>query len=490
MFNTKTKQLASGTLALALALQCAAPTFAASIDPASDASVLQIASAGSNNGNDGNGQTVLHGSASQGVDLLNAQIAKKEVELLKLNTDFRTHYTARDKNKQRRMNAYDFASGAVANAGDITLLSQFWKYQRIPGAGLNRRGRLEAGVITVLVAYTMLGGMYTAEGVGDLISDYRSKRQHFDAKSMRERAVAIKDELERLLKARATAIAEMPNLDAGEREYLSCEEKVLRDLKDLGLLEFSKLYIDSRKRHAQRDITTIGTLAVCATGAFPGALGVLAGIRHTNTKQIGGGGVGFLISGATLTAAPVLIYGGGAVTAKVAGERLSKQLGELQCRTTDKLHQDTDCLARLLPTTPLTVALQPRLSTYQEMTKFLTERATFLDKDRRQQKRDMIERFVTYAAEGGPQIAWGTCVARAGYRWGRNPYKLFKGVASGATVNEVAWGTWMLSTAARQTRNEIRNAKNAKEQSQAAFSETNDDLKRLEAIKAPPATTL
>lgn len=85
--------------------------------------------------------------SASGMDIesLNKQIAAKEVELLKLNSDFRTHYTARDRKKQRRMKFYDFAAGAVANAGDITLMSQFWKYQKKPGEGLNKRGRLEAG---------------------------------------------------------------------------------------------------------------------------------------------------------------------------------------------------------------------------------------------------------------------------------------------------------------------------------------------------------
>ncbi len=64
------------------------------------------------------------------IEMLDKQIADKEIELLRLNSDFRSHYTARDKNKQRRMKFYDFAAGAVANAGDITLMSQFWKYQR------------------------------------------------------------------------------------------------------------------------------------------------------------------------------------------------------------------------------------------------------------------------------------------------------------------------------------------------------------------------
>ena len=61
----------------------------------------------------------LSAPGMENIESLNKQIAAKEVELLKLNSDFRTHYTARVRKKQRRMKFYDFAAGAVANAGDI-----------------------------------------------------------------------------------------------------------------------------------------------------------------------------------------------------------------------------------------------------------------------------------------------------------------------------------------------------------------------------------
>ncbi len=411
----------------------------------------------------------LSGPDMENIESLNKQIAAKEVELLKLNSDFRTHYTARDRKKQRRMKFYDFAAGAVANAGDITLMSQFWKYQKKPGEGLNKRGRLEAGVITVLVAYCLLGSMYAAEGASDLICDYQGKRKHFDAKSMRERVVALRDEIDKLIAQRKAAVG-LVSPGSGESQYLLAEEEVLKDLRDLAILEFSKLYIDSRKKHSARDITTIGTLAVCATGAFPGALGVLNGIRHTNIKEIGGGGIGFLVSGATLTAAPVLIHGGAALTGKVAASRLSKELGEVQCKTTEKLVGD---IAKLSGN-------GGRSEQYQVMAKLIGDRAAFLEGDKKEQKREMIESFISYAARGGPQIAFGTCVARAGYRYNNNAFKVFKGVAQGATANEVSWGIWMLDVVQKQTRNELKYRKEDKVGVNAAFSPENPDLKKLQ----------
>jgi hypothetical protein len=109
-----------------------------------------------------------------------------------------------------------------------------------------------------------------------------------DAHSVYKRAFALKGEMDSLLTER--------NQTAGgtSQSVVSlAEEKVLRDIRDLALLEFSRVYVDSRKLKATRDLTTLGTIAVCGTGAFPGALGVVRGLRNVNLKQVGGGGIGF-----------------------------------------------------------------------------------------------------------------------------------------------------------------------------------------------------
>ena len=114
------------------------------------------------------------------------------------------------------------------------------------------------------------------------------------------------------------------------------------------------------------------------------------------------------------------------------------------------------------------------------MAKLIGDRAAFLEGDKKEQKREMIESFISYAARGGPQIAFGTCVTRAGYRYNNNAFKVFKGVAQGATANEVSWGIWMLDVVQKQTRNELKYRKEDKVGVTAAFSPENPDLKKLQ----------
>ena len=133
---------------------------------------------------------------------IDRQILQKELELIKLNAEFFSHYTKGSKWKKRRMNFYDAAGGAIANVGDIILLSQFYRYDKNPGEGLAHKGRLQCGAIIVLVAYLTLGGMYAGEGIFDLYSDYKGKRKGFDAKTVFKRALTCKTDLDKLFEQR------------------------------------------------------------------------------------------------------------------------------------------------------------------------------------------------------------------------------------------------------------------------------------------------
>lgn len=406
---------------------------------------------------------------------IDRQILQKELELIKLNAEFFSHYTKGSKWKKRRMNFYDAAGGAIANVGDIILLSQFYRYDKNPGEGLAHKGRLQCGAIIVLVAYLTLGGMYAGEGIFDLYSDYKGKRKGFDAKTVFKRALTCKTDLDKLFEQRDKLIESASN---DKKAIMLAEGAVLKDIRDLALIEFSKIYVDSRKKRVARDLTTLGTLAVCATGAFPGAYNVIRGVKQVNLKKVGGGGVGFLVSGSILTAAPVLIHGGAAVQGKVTNDKLKKNLIESRSKTVAALSQDVKVLNQLSAQ-----AGDKNQKPYALLADLLNQREDFLKKLAVKQKREVIENFVSYLAKGGPQIAWGTMLTRAGYRHRQEPAQAFRGIAQAATVNEVSWATWMLDTFQRGTRDEISNYKNGKQATQdIPFGVNNSKLVELENI--------
>lgn len=411
------------------------------------------------------------------LDEINRQIIKKNLELLRFNTEFRDHYMAPNKNKQRRLKFYDAAGGAIANAGDITLMSQFWRYWKNPGAALANRGRLQAGAVVVMVAYLTLGGLYLGEGMYDLYSDYKGKKQKWDAKSVREKGLSFKHELDELLEKRQRLISSAGA--NGQADILTAEGRVLSGIRDLGLVEFSRLYIDSRKRHTARDITTVGTIAVCATGAFIGALGVIKGLRDVNLKKVGGGGIGFLISGGTLIAAPALIHGGAAATGQISKAKLQEILAKAETKTVETLSRDVEQLSTMLATNR-DDSENSLSKVYKVFAEMLKERQAYLDKDRKDQKKEMIESFISYAARGGPQIAFGTMLCKAGYHYNHEPARALRAVAQGATANEVSWGIWMADVLQKSVRNEVKFHQEASKGNSAPFAVNNDKLVQVE----------
>lgn len=413
---------------------------------------------------------------SDALDPINHKILQSELDLLKLNAEFRTHYTAGNKWMNRRRKIYDFAAGGVANAGDITLMSQFWKYWKDPGAGLAHKGRLEAGPIIVLVAYCMLGTMYMGEECYDLLNDYKAKRKGFDAKSVYKRALASKEALDKLFQERETAIANETNETT--KQFLIAEGNVLKDIRDLSLIEFSQLYIDARKARVARDLTNLGTFAVCATGAFPGAYGVTKGIKDVNIKEVGGGGIGFLVSGTILTAAPALIHGGAAVAGSITKENMEKNLWKGEGRAIGTLEKDVDAMRQMASN----AGAEGDYKACSTMAKLLRTRYDYWQKEKQRHKIETIENFISYAAKGGPQIAWGTMLTHTGYTHFNDPVRAFKGVAQAATVNEVSWGIWLLDTLQTGGRQELANYRAGKlSPAQGAFTTTNAELVQLES---------
>jgi len=68
----------------------------------------------------------------------------------------------------------------MANAGDITIMSQFWHYQNNVGGGLKHKGSLEVAS-SRYVAYLTLGSLMVPK-VGRSAIDYKSIHQKMDAR--------------------------------------------------------------------------------------------------------------------------------------------------------------------------------------------------------------------------------------------------------------------------------------------------------------------
>jgi len=116
------------------------------------------------------------------------------------------------------------------------------------------------------------------------------------------------------------------------------------------------------------------------------------------------------------------------------------------------------------------------------LSSLLKDRQDVLDLQREQDKRDILESFISYACMGGPQIGSGTMLARAGYAYTTMPIKAFRAVAQGATVNETFWAFWELATLQKGARNELSNYRHGRNTHERPLDPANGRLTQLETL--------
>ena len=150
--------------------------------------------------------TTFNEPSGQRLESLTKQIARKETELLRLNTNFRIECTRVSKWKPRRLFLYNLAASGTSNAGIDSIAASRWNYASHPKA--MTRTTAIAGPICLLVGHCItLGGVMT-ESTLDLINDYKVRKKGLDPKSSRTRVLAIKADLDKLIAERNDVLSQ------------------------------------------------------------------------------------------------------------------------------------------------------------------------------------------------------------------------------------------------------------------------------------------
>jgi hypothetical protein len=388
------------------------------------------------------------------VDNVDAQIVRKEIEFMKFNTDFRMHYAGGGPWKGRRLTAYNIGASSLAVAGLANIQAQYYHYRSNPGLGLAHRGRLECGLMLVMLGYLVEFGGYSFEMAYDLLKDAHSVGQHWDAKSVRTRAAQLKADIDTLLAQRAQQVSA-----AGNDPVLVAEGKVLTDWRDLAIVDFTQLYMQSRGNKHVRDVAELTTIAIAGNGAFPGALESIEGVRHTNLKQVGGSGVGYMVSAGLLTGATQVIKYGAMIQNAHSQKEIDRVMGETKCRAADSLGKDLDQLNQVAMGAGVPPALQRRMKIYSLCKDLVVKRCGIMEREKAIAKNSYQEGIISTLLRGGPQIAFSTMILHAGYADTQAATAAFRVVAQAATVNTTSWSIWLLDAIQGGARAEIGNYK-------------------------------
>ena len=347
------------------------------------------------------------------IDSISKQILRKEIELLKLNTRYRIESTKVGKLKPWRLFAYSLSGNTLIEVGISHIAYARWKYWQRPG--LATKAFLRKGPQCLLIGHSIIVGGVMIESVLDAINDHKQAKKGFDRKTCRQRVATLKGEIEELIRKRDGSI-QSGSIDSGQVAVLNLEGKVLSDVKDCAVEEFSKLAIRERKIKTARNTANLFTFAQASTGGFIGSLGNLLAVSNRKPRLALPAGVGFAVSGAFIVLTPPASKIMSIIAAKAEKKKESRFLG-VDPKSAGTFDADRASLAAALASTSgsSTVdGIKRRLEIYELQNTIMDKQVLMAKAEAKANNREFVEKMISNTIAGGTKISWGTNLIVAG----------------------------------------------------------------------------
>ena len=283
------------------------------------------------------------------VDRLTNEILGCEIELLKLNTDFRVKSTDKNRIKPWRTFLYNLGGSGVATAGITTIAAERWRTWRRPTAA--SRTALKAGPIMLLTSHSIIAGGILLEAALDIANDRRIKKAGFDTKSTKKRALELVRRIDDKLKERESLLGGLNTINPEERLRAADETPVLNDLRNMAVSEYCNFHVRAKKRIASRNFAYLNGFSAATTGGYLGSLCGLLAISCRKPRLAGPAGLGFTISGANIATGPELGRLVGNCMGSLDKRQMKKDFGEIpkpqlaEHLTALRQHSTTDSMA-------------------------------------------------------------------------------------------------------------------------------------------------
>lgn len=419
------------------------------------------------------------------LESLTNKILQKELELLRINTYFRLETTEQSRIKPWRVFAFNIAGAGASNAGITTIAAERWQTWRNPAKA--DRTTLKAGPLLLLIGHSIVTAGLLTEMCFDAIGDYKRKKKGFDIRTTTKKVKESQIALDQLIMERE-GLMKSADLTAEELRLETAEGQVLKDLRDLALVEYSKFYVRGIKRRISRDLSYFNGLASTTTGGYIGSLCGLIAVCDRKPRLAGPAGIGFILSGAFITTAPIINRYGSKLAGNLAKKKISKELGGLNAKVSTQFDGDLTQLESITLHESAGVSdeqVRRRLLVYADVKEILNNQSKMDAKEKAKADREFRERLLFNAAVGGTKMGWGIQLANAGFSyhvappWPKitrtlpvggskmtvtiprptvphTPAQLFsKRVAAGATTYIPGTGVWIIDALQSRARGEM-----------------------------------
>lgn len=372
------------------------------------------------------------------VERLNRDILLKEIELERYAINFR-----KKNNVQGRWRGWRYFLSQEANvastAGGLTfqaverariiktpndLLFVKGKFDHVPRFPI--RAKLEAGLYPQLSAQCIGATGSALELAINMFHEHQARKQGYAPKAGIARVLAIKSELNDLFAARKKAVIEA-GLNGEELIAANEEEKVLRDLTDMGLREYCDFHYTARRFQGFQDSLYCFDIAKNMTGVAGNIIALYA-FHRRKPHYAGPSGVLVFISGFLLSVGPIASRGIG----KWVGYRQNKQLSAIltgtERKTIECLEKDTSVLNALLAKKEVlgercSAQTAAMLSGYERQSHLKKSQLTLATREIRNGTRAATENVTSATIVGGTKMSLGITGMIAGYKFARFNHK-------------------------------------------------------------------
>jgi hypothetical protein len=395
---------------------------------------------------------------------INREILAREIELLRLNTNFRLNTTDRNKLKPWRTFFYNLVGSGVATAGITTIAAERWRTWRTPAKA--SRNVLKAGPILLLTSHSIMTGGILIEAFLDAAKDHKQRKAGTDPKSTQKKATELRDAIDQKLKERSALVANLGSISINDQPAIAQEGKILEDIRNLALQEYKQFHIRAKKRICSRNVSYVNGFFSATTGGYLGSLMGLLAVTNRNPRYAGPAGLGFTLSGASLVWAPILGRAAANLQGKVTTKRLNKELGPIAPANLQQHLGDLKMCSGQDDN-----RLKARLAIYEDANAIFQNQAKMNAAEKKKADKEYVERCLFNAAIGGSKMAWGIQLMNAGFNFKQapKPPKLPAGyrkpqtpaqqfghrVAQGSTSYIPGTGLWIIDTLQARTRGEL-----------------------------------
>jgi len=417
------------------------------------------------------------------IEKVTNDIVRSEIQMLRFATTLHATWLKPSRWKSWRVFGYKMAGSGLTHAGMILIASSRFKYKNNPSAA--PRNFLRSGHIVNLTAASIVIAGTLYESALDRLAERRHGKKGLDLKTALKDFFTLQTNLDALLEKRKAMIATCTTLTPSQREILEVDGLVLKDLRDLAAAEFRYSYCDIARLRTARDIASAATIFGAATAEFSGSMQSLLSVADRNPKQTGVAGIGFATSGASVIASPMLIDWGG----KYAKGRAQSKLDDAGIGAheiaADKFDEHRQKLDQLISKADpadvqLLQALNARHSVYDLHNGIFDARDESRAALKRRSQKELKERMFFSSIVGGCQLARGTQLCVAGFKYYDEPTKAFPLVASSGATYIVGTGVWNVDNIQGKVREERAKRKPATLSVHASLMADLDDLEDAE----------